>query len=220
MKTCTYFCFKYRDDAVTMLNQLKDLVDIYGLATISDLYDLANRCSTPEHESYGWIDLRFAKVKFLAPYKWTLELPEPILLTYKEKEMKDTKQTFTRDDLKAGYIIKLRDGTCRSIQMVGRETLIAVAGSGDKNWTYVSRGWDPRMEHRDHGGPMFPYPTHDKTKDIVAVYGYVQGSEHYCDCGVISTDYRPLIWSRVDPKKMTVEEIEKELGYRVEIVSD
>ena len=138
----------------------------------------------------------------------------------KEKEMKDTKQTFTRDDLKAGYIIELRDGTCRSIQMVGRETLIAVAGRGDKDWTYVSRGWDTHMDHRDHGGTLFPYPVHDKSKDIVAVYGYIQGIGNYPDCAMISPDHRPLLWSRVDPKKMTVEEIENALGYKVEIVSD
>ena len=136
----------------------------------------------------------------------------------KEHEMKNNKQTFTRDDLKPGYIIKLRNGIFRTIQMVGRETLIAT--DGISNWEYLSRGWDIDMDSTDRGGKTFPHVTYDKTKDIVAVYGYVQGTEYYAHCGYLSSDHRPLLWSRQEVKKMTVEEIEKELGYKVEIVSD
>lgn len=127
-------------------------------------------------------------------------------------------QTFTRDDLKPGYIIKLRDGTFHSIQMVGRETLIAT--DGHSKWGYLTRCWDIRMNSTDHGGKTFPHVTYDKLKDIVAVYGYIQGSENYAHCGWISSDNRPLLWSRQEAKKMTVEEIEKALGYKVEIVSE
>lgn len=227
MDTHQYFRFCKRDNAVDVLNQLKDLVDIYGYATVEDLYDIAHRISTPESGSYGWTDLKFAKVKFLGACVWTLELPQPILLDYsvftnkeKEKEMKDTKQTFTRDDLKAGYIIELRDGTYRSIQMVGRETLIAVAGADDKDWVYLSRGWNAHLDYTDHGTQMFPYPVHDKSKDIVAVYGYTQGSDNYRYCAMIGPENRPLLWSRGNPKKMTVKEIESALGYKIEIVSE
>lgn len=135
----------------------------------------------------------------------------------KEHEMKNNKQKFTRDDLKPGYIVKLRDGTFYAIQIAGRETLIATDAQSE--WEYLSRGWDIDMDSTNHGGKTFPYPTHDKTKDIVEVYGYVQGSENYARCGWISSDHRPLLWSRQGLKKMTVEEIEKELGYKVEIIS-
>ena len=137
----------------------------------------------------------------------------------KEHEMKNNKQTFTRDDLKPGYVVQLRNGTFRSVQMVGRETLIVT--DGVLEWGYLSRGWDIDMDSTDRGGKTFPAITYDKTKDIVAVYGYVQGTEYYArECGSISSDHRPLLWSRQEVKKMTVEEIEKELGYKVEIVSD
>lgn len=142
---------------------------------------------------------------------------------YKEKENKmksaRTEQKFTRDDLKPGYIIKLRNGTFRTIQMVGRETLIAT--DGISNWEYLSRGWDIDMDSTDRGGKTFPHVTYDKTKDIVAVYGYVQGTEYYArESGCIAPDHRPLLWSRQEAKKMTVEEIENALGYKIEIVSD
>ena len=140
----------------------------------------------------------------------------------KEKEMKSarTEQKFTRDDLKPGYIIMLRNGTLLSIQMVGKETLIATAGMDDPNWRYLSNGWDSQLNSTERGGKTFPSIVYDKTKDIVAVYGYVQGTINYSRCGEISSCHRPLLWSRYEAKKMTVEEIEKALGYKVEIVSD
>lgn len=149
---------------------------------------------------------------------------DDILMEYKqaekEQEMKDNKQTFTRDDLKPGYIVQLRDGSFHSIQMVGRETLITIGKRDYHDWKYLSRYWDHYLYYKDHGGKTFPFPTPDKSKDIVAVYGYVQGTENYANCGDISSDNRPLLWSRHEVKKMTVEEIENVLGYKVEIVSD
>ena len=144
---------------------------------------------------------------------------EQFIQKEKEKEMKN-EQKFTRDDLKPGYVIKLRDGTYLSIQMVGKETLIATAGMGDLDWKYLSNGWDERLNSAYRGGKTFPAITYDKTKDIVAVYGYVQGTANYSRCGEISSSSRPLLWSRQEAKKMTVEEIENVLGYKVEIVSD
>ena len=138
----------------------------------------------------------------------------------REQEMKNNKQKFTRDDLKPGYIIMLRNGTLLSIQMVGKETLIATAGMDDPNWRYLSNGWDSQLNSTERGGKTFPSIVYDKTKDIVAVYGYVQGTINYSRCGEISSCHRPLLWSRYEAKKMTVEEIEKALGYKVEIVSD
>ena len=137
----------------------------------------------------------------------------------KEYEMKNNEQKFTRDDLKLGHIIKLRNGKCYSIQMVGKETLIAT--DGDRDWEYLSRGWDNQLYSTCRGGKTYPAITYDKTKDIVEVYGYVQGTDYYArESGCISPDHRPLLWSRQEAKKMTVEEIEKVLGYKVEIVSD
>lgn len=143
---------------------------------------------------------------------------EQFIQKEKEKEMKN-EQKFTKDDLKPGYVIKLRNGKYYIIWIVGKETLIATDGNLD--WQYLSNGWDDRLNSTYRGGKTYPAITYDKTKDIVEVYGYVQGGEYYArGSGEISSCHRPLIWSRQEAKKMTVEEIEKVLGYKVEIVSD
>lgn len=136
----------------------------------------------------------------------------------KEQKMKNNEQKFTRDDLKPGHIIKLRNGKYYSIQMAGNETRIATDGVSD--WKYLTQGWNMYLDSTTHGGRTYPAITYDKTKDIMAVYGHVQGTENYAQCGYISPDHRPRLWYRQEAKKMTVEEIEKELGYKVEIVSD
>lgn len=51
---------------------------------------------------------------------------------------------------------------------------------------------------------------------VMEVYGTTSNA-HMLDN---STDGRQLLWKRQVPKKMTVEEIEKILGYKIEIVSD
>lgn len=136
----------------------------------------------------------------------------------KEHEMKNNKQTFTRDDLKPGYVVKLRDDTCHIIAVAGNETLIVTNGTSE--WKYLSSGWDYSLNSTIREGRPYPALTYDSSKDIVAVYGYVQGTENYTHAGYISSNHRPILWSRQEAKKMTVEEIEKELGYKVEIVSD
>ena len=57
---------------------------------------------------------------------------------------------------------------------------------------------------------------------IVKVYGYAAFQSEALE---FNTEYRPLLWERKEetkpePKKLTVAEIEKELGYSVEIVSE
>ena len=143
---------------------------------------------------------------------------EQFIQTEKEKEMKN-EQKFTRDDLKLGHIIKLRNGKYYSIQMVGKGTLIAT--DGERDWIYLSSAWDDRLNSICRSGRTYPAISYDETKDIVEVYGYVQGCDYYArESGYIGPNHRPLLWYRQEAKKMTVEEIEKILGYKVEIVSD
>lgn len=57
-----------------------------------------------------------------------------------------------------------------------------------------------------------------KGKDIVKIYGY---SKYGYMSTEISIKDRPLIWERLEEvKKMTVSEICKELGYKVEIIAE
>lgn len=59
-----------------------------------------------------------------------------------------------------------------------------------------------------------------KEWDIVKVY--VQNQGEYLDAAVISGDIEcmDLIWERDDKKEMTIQEIEKELGYSIKIVKE
>lgn len=52
--------------------------------------------------------------------------------------------------------------------------------------------------------------------NVIKIYGY---SEYGCNSRVLSLNGRPLIWERPEEvRKMTVSDICKELGYKVEIV--
>lgn len=110
-------------------------------------------------------------------------------------------EKFTKADIKVGYVVKHRNGTLSMAMLVGEEIeprLIDTLGG----YTYMFN-----EDLTNYGSD---------TWDIVEVYGYAS------NCGwaiKISTEYRTLLWKREEVKKMTVEEIEKELGYKIEIVS-
>lgn len=112
---------------------------------------------------------------------------------------------FTKDDLKVGYIV--RDG--HDLYMV-MDTNLGERIIVDKNG-----GW---MRLCSYDNDLKCVGFEDARKyDISEVYGYSDSRTKAC---YISTDHRELLWKREDPvKKMTVKEIEKELGYKIEIVS-
>ena len=118
-------------------------------------------------------------------------------------------KNFTKADLKVGYVVKLRDG---SLEMVTTSyvcgdndpRLVAVGTSGC--WTDIARDIDDSLCRRDN--------KHDY--DIVEVYGY--STYAYCALDV-SIDDRKLPWTREEPKEMTLEEVEKALGYPVKIIN-
>lgn len=134
-------------------------------------------------------------------------------------------QKFSRDDLKVGYVVELRNGEFRMVMPAGKcsgGTLI-LAGGGASEWDYLSR-WDHNLnatsKRFECGFPGAIAVDYAKKHDIVAVYGYISGTEHYHLTGNLGPDHRPILWGRVEAKKMTVAEIEKELGYSIEIISE
>lgn len=127
-------------------------------------------------------------------------------------------EKFTREDLKSGYVVKLRDGTLRMVARAGNFTKILVAESGE--WSYLNSGWGNDLK------AQCLYPTshcengHSQGKsDIVEVYGLIGGTANYGLCRNISTECRSLLWQRKEAVKMTIEEISKKLGFDVEIVA-
>lgn len=138
-----------------------------------------------------------------------------------KKEMATATNNFKKGDLTVGCVVKLRNGQFRMIMPVGRNsTLILTDGDG---WNYLS-SWDDNLRFKS-GEYATGYPSkialeRAKDMDIVAVYGHIRSTSDYRYVGRIDNGGRPLLWERVDPKKMTVADIEKALGYEVEIVSE
>ena len=120
-------------------------------------------------------------------------------------------KNFTKDDLKAGYVVKYRNGDLEMVLMSGTygnedPMLISVGPSG--NWTDIAKDIDDNL---------LCTRAHMRHYDIVEVYGY----SLYANCARdVSTDDRKLLWKREEAKKMTVSEIEKILGYKVEVVAE
>lgn len=125
----------------------------------------------------------------------------------------------TRDDLKSGYVVQLRNGEVRMVIRAGNFTKILV--SPDGSWSYLNSGWNDDLKATVYVHTSHHESGHQKTySDIMAVYGLITGAQYYGGALNISTDCRPLLWQRNPTKKMTMKEICTALGYEVEIVSD
>lgn len=131
-------------------------------------------------------------------------------------------KTFTKDDLQMGYIVRLRNGEFRAVHPAGKTgTFILI---GHDKWDYLNC-WDHHLysiRQRFAKGCPVSAETASRAKgmDIVAVYGYVYGTENYLGAGYIDSDHRPLLWAREEPKKMTLAEVCEKLGYPIELVPE
>lgn len=129
-----------------------------------------------------------------------------VLEKHKESNMND----FKKEDIKAGYAVRLRSGEISKVTPVGdRGALILLSVTG---WDYLS-AWNNKFDYVHD-----PESTSDK--DIMEVYGYTKGTENYVNI-FKDTDiaaHRPLLWKRAEPKKLTVSQVSELLGYPVEIV--
>lgn len=137
---------------------------------------------------------------------WNREIPGTEPTKNKGEEKMNTTTTFTKNNLNVGYIVVcngqphmvMRDDTNR-LAFVDSDGRVLYAADFDLNLRdassiFATGKWN-----------------------VTEVYGYANLWKYSC---MVSTEHRPLLWKREDPvKKMTVEEIEKELGYKVEIVS-
>ena len=118
-------------------------------------------------------------------------------------------KNFTKDDLKVGYIV-VSDGKPWMAMFTQSES------SGMSNRMVLlnneGRWMDLREFNNDLSCSVMPEYT------ITEVYGYSKFAYQARD---MSTSCRTLLWKRENrTKKMTVAEIEKELGYKIEVVSE
>lgn len=107
---------------------------------------------------------------------------------------------FTKDDLKVGYVVKLRNGDVRIYMPCSFFSFSLVSTNGT-----ITSCYDIDLRN-----------TEDSCWDVMEVYGYAKNAGSAL---MTSIQNRELLWKREETKKMTVEEIEKELGYKIEIVS-
>lgn len=113
--------------------------------------------------------------------------------------------TFTKSDLKDGMVIEYRNGS--------REVVFGTR-------TLSITGWNSLSEVNDD---LIEIKYKDPAYDIVKVYEIAK-KETVCGLKNIFEDRNlTLLWERKeepDYKEMTVEEIEKELGYKVKVIAD
>lgn len=56
------FVFSSRSDAEFVLNQMQDLIDVYGVVSVSDLYEMCKKTAPYTSDNYGWTNLSKAVV--------------------------------------------------------------------------------------------------------------------------------------------------------------
>lgn len=67
--------FESRSEAELVLTRMDELIETYGMATVSDLYDLVGKSCDYTYDRYGWTNLRNAKA---VPVRdgYVLDLPK------------------------------------------------------------------------------------------------------------------------------------------------
>ena len=106
---------------------------------------------------------------------------------------------FTKEDIRVGYLVEIESGEYRELFVVTmwEEKIIFTNGDVWHRWS------------------SFDENLCSKHAKITKVFGWTTYAEQMW---YNSADGRPLIWERKEPVKITKKEIEKILGYEIEIV--
>lgn len=117
-----------------------------------------------------------------------------------------------KEDLKAGYVVKLHNGEMGIIMPCEDELIINFLDYEDYgnkdvgNCSYVTIRDDFESESCDD-------------YSIEKVYGFSK-YEHKTLCLNVDEKYRELLWERKSVKNLTVSQIEGILGYKIKIISE
>lgn len=108
------------------------------------------------------------------------------------------------EDIKVGYVVELRSGSLLMCMEYGKDGLKCFADKIsailDINKNYTGFNFNSNYMY-----------------DVMKVYGF--SKEGACTLS-LSTDFRDCLYKREEPKKMTIKQIEKQLGYKIELVSE
>ena len=104
-------------------------------------------------------------------------------------------KNFTKEDIKAGYIVKMRDGSLNMVTLDSRDELLMVDKDG--GWMLL-KYYDDNL--RCTGSVNTPFTYIDPNVDIIEVYGGCRIFHHALNLDV---SYRELLWKRKEeePKK-------------------
>lgn len=120
-------------------------------------------------------------------------------------------QKLKKDDIRSGYLVKLRDQSFRMVIRAGSFTKILIAEDG--SWNYLGIGWDSELKvSNTYKNCYSEGPLHESIHDIVAVYGLMHGTDHYNKALCFSPDHRELLWKRPESVRMTMQQICEHLG--------
>lgn len=67
-----------RGEAEMVLEEMRDVIDRYGLVTVSDMYDMAGLTAPYTSARYGWTNIRNAEVTRVRDGGYVLKLPKAV----------------------------------------------------------------------------------------------------------------------------------------------
>lgn len=67
-----------RGEAENVLSAMDDIIDIYGVVSVLDYYDLTGYNSTPTDNKYGWTNIRSAEIVRLRDGGYVIKLPKAL----------------------------------------------------------------------------------------------------------------------------------------------
>lgn len=186
----------FNDDLETRTGD--QVVAVYGYTTVGSVLDN----STRNRELLWERD---------APKRMTLEEIEKALgYQVKVVETGDTAPVmFKKSNMCAGMVVQLRNGEKRVV-VPTENGLVLANGCGRCVTVY-----NPLKSYRDDLTFLETNATH---LDVVKVWGRVVDNRDLAFTFSATDEGRDLLWERDEPKRMTLEEVEKTLGYPVEIV--
>lgn len=124
---------------------------------------------------------------------------------------------FKKSSMYAGMVVELREGSKRLVVPSGEGLLLV----GEPVWSPVrpnkfTRTW---LRLSDYIDGLTRKREGTTPTDIVKVWDRIPNVTHVDDAFTTNTANRKLVWERDDTKRMTLEEIGKVLGHKVEVVA-
>lgn len=123
---------------------------------------------------------------------------------------------FKKSSMYAGMVVELREGSKRLV--VPSDEGLLLVGEPARVLGTVSTYRRPVIQLSCYIDGLTRKREGTEPTDIVKVWDRIRNSAEVDDAFTTNTDHRRLIWQRDDTKRMTLEEIGKALGHKVEVV--